>query len=72
MANTTKPKFKIGDVLKVVNPTNCVTYRKLEVRGACSIKITVAHQTFYRYQILNKGGNLLGWCECFKDEDLKK
>lgn len=70
--NKIKPKFKVGDVLRVVDPTSCAVYRKLEVRGACAIKIVVAHKTFYRYHILNKNGNLLGWCECFKDKDLKK
>lgn len=63
-----KPKFKVGQILKVTNPSKCKTYSDLP--NASKIRIVVAHKNFYKYHILDRNNKIIGYCECFGNDNL--
>jgi len=64
-----KNRFSIGDVLKPIDGSMCVTY---EEQNAVAIRITdINSDGNYFYVILSKEGTVLGGCShCFKDDNL--
>lgn len=66
---TTKPRFKVGQVVRAINPSKCKTFSDLP--NASKIRIVAVHKNFYKYQILDKNDKIIGHCEgCFGDNDL--